>query len=309
MTNSSRAPCCDEEKFPFKPKVFNQCLPEMISSLYKSPRYIFVPGNAGPKFELSSSSRFDLPIARALIIEYESTQPFTTSYIQITNFSNHINNWFSNILKIAPPSLQNGWFISELSFNDLQENLLSGTMIDASIAMISSLIVLLLLTMNILISLYAVLSVIFTILTTISILVLLQWKLNILESIAVSTAIGLGIDFVLHYALNYQQCEKNDRRISTEFALSRMIGPTIMAALTTFIAGVFMIFSNILAYIQIGLFLVIVITMSWLHATFFFASLLYAFGPHDKRNDDDKDEINLRSGIRLIKKSENHELN
>lgn len=283
MTNSSRAPCCEDEKFPYKPEIFEKCMPDMIASLYRSPRYIFVPGASGPKFERISSlasneSQNHAPI-RALVVEYESTQPFSTSFTEMSNFSANVENWFNNMLKSAPEALKNGWFTSELGFFDLQQTLSSGTLIAAAIAMISSLIALLLFTMNVLVSLYAVLTVIFTILSTIAVLVLLEWKLNILESIAVNTAIGLGIDFVLHYALNYQLSEKKDRKSATEYALSHMIGPTLMAAITTTIAGLCIVFSSVLAYIQIGIFLLIVMTTSWVYATFFFASLLYTIGP------------------------------
>lgn len=287
MTNSSRMPCCEEEKFPYKPQVFEKCLPDMISSLYRSPRYIFVPGVSGPKFERISSIDSNNALnesenrakIRALVVEYESTQPFSTSYTEMSNFSASVENWFNDMLKTAPEALKNGWFTSELGFYDLQETLSSGTLIAATIAMISSLIALLLFTMNVLVSLYAVLTVIFTILSTVAVLVLLNWKLNILESIAVNTAIGLGIDFVLHYALNYQLSEKKDRQSATEYALSHMIGPTVMAALTTTIAGLCIVFSSVLAYIQIGIFLLIVMPISWFYATFFFTSLLYTIGP------------------------------
>lgn len=311
MTNTSRSPCCDEHTFPFPPKVFEHCLPEMISSLYKSPRYIFVPGVSGPKFQ-RNSTKTGSPFAtvRALVIEYESSQPFSTSFKEIANFTNHVQNWFNDILKSAPLGLQSGWFISELNFYDLQQTLSSGTIIAATIAMGSSLIVLLLFTMNILISIYAVLTVSFTILTTIAILVLLDWKLNILESVAVSTAIGLGIDFVFHYALNYRLCDKSDRVLSTNFALSRMIGPTLMAAITTWLAGVFMMFSNLLAYIQIGIFLVIVISVSWLYATFFFCSLLCVMGPKNKINKNNECEHlnHLNQDVELIQKENGHNL-
>lgn len=289
MTNSNVEPCCRSETFPFKSEVFDQCLPEMIQSLYKSPRYAFMPGSAGPKFEkLSVEQLMDnqpaVPRVRALVIEYESTQQFTTSYTDMTNFTNSIKNWFNNITQTAPTALQNGWFSSQLEFYDLQNNLLSGTAQSAAISMVASLIVLGIFTRNVFISLFAVITVLFTIFNIIAILVLLDWHLNVLESIAVSTAIGLGIDFVLHYAMNYRMSRGGGRQASTIFALERMIGPTITAALTTFIAGFFMIFSSVLAYIQIGLFLVIVMTVSWIYATFFFGSLLYAMGPTNNSN-------------------------
>lgn len=52
-----------------------------------------------------------------------------------------------------------------------------------------------------------------------------------------------------------------------------------MAALTTGIAGALMLPSTILAYIQIGVFLVIVMSISWIYATFFLMSLLRVIGP------------------------------
>lgn len=284
MTNTSRTPCCEDQKFPYPSDVFEKCVPEMISSLYRSPRYIFVPGISGPKFQRNASFTFNQTNEkhaqiRALIIEYESTQPFTTSHNQMANFSTQVENWFDGMLKTAPAELRNGWFTSELGFYDLQQTLATGTLTSAIIAIISSLVALLLFTRNLRVSLYAIVTVIFTILTSIAALVLLHWKLNILESIAVNTAIGLGIDFVLHYALNYQMSEKTDRVCATKYSLSHMIGPTLMAAITTAIAGIFMVFSNVLAYKQIGLFLLIVMTISWFYATFFFASLLWVLGP------------------------------
>lgn len=313
MINISHAPCCNEQTFPYSPNVFDQCLPETISSLYKSPRYIFVPGVSGPKFERNpvKSNSTTPPTVRAIVIEYESSQPFSTSYIEMANFTSHVQNWFNDILKSAPRSLQNGWFISELSFYDLQQILSSGTINAASIAMGSSLIVLLLFTMNWLNSIYAVLTVIFTILTTLAILVLFGWKLNILESISVSTAIGLGMDFVFHYALTYIASDKPDRRSCSNYCLQRMIGPTLMAAITTWLAGYFMMFSSVLAYQQIGMFLIIVMTVSWLYATFFFGSLLSAMGPKIrviKRIGPERNGMNKMQDVELIQKENGQNL-
>jgi len=52
-----------------------------------------------------------------------------------------------------------------------------------------------------------------------------------------------------------------------------------MAATTTGLAGGIMMASNILPYIQIGVFLVVVMIVSWFYATFFLMSLLRVAGP------------------------------
>lgn len=72
-----------------------------------------------------------------------------------------------------------------------------------------------------------------------------------LESIAVTTAIGLAVDFSLHYGVNYQLSEESSREPAVAFSLGRMGGPTLMAALTTGAAGALMLPSSVLPYIQV----------------------------------------------------------
>lgn len=291
MSSIDRTPCCESSKFPYPPHIFDECLPQIISILYKSPRDVFIPGIAGPKFARSSSSlrasnasepKHDFPpVVKAVVVEFESTQSYTMSYTEIENFTKTVERWFESAMVSAPAGMHNAWFISELNFYDLQRTLSYGTMMAIAIAMATSLIILLLVTLNICISIFAVLTVTLTILATIASLVLLGWKLNVLESIAVSTAIGLAVDFTLHFGVNYCLSPLTDRVSAVRYSLSRMIGPTIMAAVTTGAAGAFMIPSSVLAYTQIGSFLLIVMSISWLYGTFFFASILCVIGPQN----------------------------
>ncbi|XP_041788243.1 protein dispatched [Anopheles merus] len=290
MGEIDRTPCCEVSPFPFTPDIFDQCLPESILSLYETPRQFFVPGVAGPKFARSSflvagepleriSPKPNDTVVKAVVIEFESTQIFTMSYTEIDAFVRTVERWLAEQLRDAPPTMANAWFTSELEFFDLQDTLSTGTMVAIAMAMAVALLVLMLVTLNVLISLYAIVTVTLTILTTVAVLVLLGWKLNVLESVAVSTAIGLAVDFSLHYGVHYRLSTEPDRRSSTRFSLQRMLGPTAMAAITTGIAGALMLPSSVLAYIQIGVFLVIVMSISWLYATFFLMSLLRLIGP------------------------------
>ncbi|XP_058813759.1 protein dispatched [Topomyia yanbarensis] len=281
MGEIDRTPCCEVSSFPFAPEVFDQCLPESISSLYETPRQFFIPGVAGPKFERRPFDNGSGPPApvKAVVIEYESNQIFTMSYTEIDNFVRSVEKWLKGMLEDAPPGMKNAWFISELEFFDLQDTLSTGTLVAIGMAMGVALLVLLLVTLNVLISLYAIVTVTFTIFTTVAVLVLLGWKLNVLESIAVSSAIGLAVDFSLHYGVHYRLSTDSNRKSATYYSLTRMIGPTAMAALTTAAAGALMLPSRVLAYIQIGIFLVIVMCTSWVYATFFLMSLLRLIGP------------------------------
>lgn len=307
MDYSDRTPCCDISKFPYEPEVFDLCLPQIISSLYATPREYFSPGVAGPRFMASTKLDINInntlsddffnntimenvsnststagnspPVVKALVIEFESNVSYSTVYDTVREFIKTVEEWFQNELKTAPPEMQGGWFISELKFYDVQDTLPSGTLVAITVAMTASLVVLLLVTLNILISFYAVITVLLTIFVTVAILIMLGWKLNILESVTVSTAIGLAVDFSLHYGIHYRLSPSCERLAATQFSLSRIIGPTAMAAITTGIAGALMLFSNVLPYLQIGIFLLVVMSVSWTYATFFLMSLLKLFGP------------------------------
>lgn len=301
MDDTDRTPCCDVSKFPYEPEVFDLCLPQIISSLYATPREYFWPGVAGPKFmaaprfdqntsfsdesinstldNVSSNATTPPPIVKALVVEFESNVSYSTLYDDVKDFVDIVELWFQNELSTAPIEMQKGWFISDLKFYDVQNTLPSGTLVAITVAMSASLVVLLLVTLNILISLYAVITVLFTIFVTVAILIMLGWKLNILESVTVSTAIGLAVDFSLHYGIHYRLSPSCERLAATQFSLSRIIGPTAMAAITTGVAGALMLFSSVLPYRQIGIFLLVVMTVSWSYSTFFLMSLLKLFGP------------------------------
>ena len=58
------------------------------------------------------------------------------------------------------------------------------------------------------------------------------------------------------------------------YAASQTAGPVAMAALTTLLAGACLLPTRVLAYIQIGTFIVVVMAASWLFSTFFLLSVL-----------------------------------
>jgi predicted RND superfamily exporter protein len=75
-----------------------------------------------------------------------------------------------------------------------------------------------------------------------AILVFMGWKLNILESVAITLAIGLSVDFTLHYAMMFKKghnCE--DQESAVIYSVTKMGGPVSMAAFTTIIPGLCML--------------------------------------------------------------------
>lgn len=115
-----------------------------------------------------------------------------------------VETWTREELSKAPSGMQNGFFVSQLGFYDLQQTLARDTIQAIIVSLAVSLVVLLLVTLNLLVSLFTILSISCIIFVTIAILVLIGWKLNVLESVAVTLAIGLAVDFSLHYAVTYR---------------------------------------------------------------------------------------------------------
>ncbi|XP_034128147.1 protein dispatched [Drosophila guanche] len=298
IRRKDRSPCCDAQ-FPYEPHIFDLCLPQSVANLYDTTMF-FQPGVAGPKFAstnpLEEDDYYGISVndslesagangsaislsVKALVIEFESNVAYSTVYANIKEFYETVEHWFQQQLATAPVELRGGWFTSDLKFYNVQDTLSHDTIVAITLAMAASLLVLLCFTLNLLISIYAVLTVSLSIFNTVAVLILLGWQLNILESIAVSTAIGLAVDFSLHYGIHYRMSPIKERIAATQFVLSRIIGPTVMAATTTGLAGGIMMASNILPYIQIGVFLLVVMIISWLYATFFLMSLLRVAGP------------------------------
>ncbi|KAL1492621.1 hypothetical protein ABEB36_010857 [Hypothenemus hampei] len=277
FSKKDKKPCCNASPFPFEKSVFNTCIIEEMAETFNGPVEFTYPKTAGAMF-----SKEDEPKIKAVVVEFESDITFSLSYKEMHEFYVRVNDWTKSQLETAPLSMRNGFFISDLNFYDLQKELIRGTKISIVVSMVLASIVLILSTLNPLLTFLAIVTITFSIITTIGCLVLLGWTLNITESVAISTAIGLTVDFSLHYCINYRLCptEFTKNRIdASKYALSCLMGPSFMAALTTAGAGFFMMFSLVLPYFQIGLFLVLVMTISWSYATFFLGSLLISVGP------------------------------
>ncbi|XP_015124138.1 protein dispatched [Diachasma alloeum] len=293
-TGISKAPCCEASKYPYAPSVLRKCVAEASADLYRTPSYLWQRGGTvagGIKYDKASmkpspqhlvdNSTLPMPLPRimALIVEYDSNYSYSLSFAEMDRFFNQVEGWMQTQLESAPPGMKNGWFVSRLEFYELQRTLYEGTLWAMGVSMILALVVLALVTLNPLVSLYAIIAIGAAILVTVAALVLLGWRLNVLESVAVSTAIGLAVDFSLHYSVSYRACASEKRVDRVRTAIEQMGGPTLMAAVTSGASGALMLPSQVLAYIQIGVFLILVMGISWAYATFFLCPLLSVVGP------------------------------
>lgn len=225
-TEDNKWPCCANSTFPYSPTVLRQCAAEANAEIYRTPKHLWnARGSvmAGLKFlkdPLSEASTKDvnqsdiIPTIQAVIVEYDSTQLYSLSYTEMATFYNkvycnsadnrpsthtisftdfnQVESWMQEQLRTAPPEMQGGWFISSLEFYELQRTLYRGTLLAIAVSMGLSLVVLMFVTLDLLVSIYAIVAISAVIIVTIAVLVLCQWKLNVLESVAISTAIGMS---------------------------------------------------------------------------------------------------------------------
>lgn len=260
--------CC-ETTFPLAPSLFKKCFP---SFLYILPTLISRRPMDYPLFDPQGN-------VKVYIIDFYSNISYSTSYSVMGHYADSLNNFLDDAVRTAPKGLKRSWVYSDLTFYDLQRALSIGTYIAFGMSLGTALLVILLTSLNLVLSLYAVINIGFSIAVTVGLLVLLGWKLNILESITLSLAIGLSIDFSIHYAVAYRLCDSMKPSERVIHALSR-VGPAIaMASMTTFLAGAAIMGTRILAYTQLGTFLMIAMIVSWLFATFFFLPLCSVAGP------------------------------
>ena len=203
---------------------------------------------------------------KVLQVIFHTNIQFTAEYEKVDKFSEKIKEFSKNVLDTAPPGLQNGWSISLLRFYALQNALGSSTITSLGVALAISFGVMLLTSLNWLISLFAIITIICILSTTVGSLVLAGWELNILESIVISVAVGLSVDFTLHYGVAYTTSTDRSRSEKVKYALTHL-GPAVtLASITTFIAGKnFILFTNFpslnyfLFYIKVGVLPILIV--------------------------------------------------
>ena len=216
---------CKNKTLPLKPADFIKCTKEYVNS----------EANHGKKLPIKLNN--DGTII-ALVQTFQTNRNYEMKFSPVEEFWKEISEWTANEISSMPAGLKNGWVISSLYFYDLQKSIADGTIKTIIVSIGISAIVLLATTRNIVITLYAVIAITSIISVTVGSLVMAGWRLNVLESMMMSVAIGLSIDFTLHYGVAYFNCEKTkSRRERVHKSLWHVGSAVAMGTITTFLAG------------------------------------------------------------------------
>ncbi|KJH52981.1 hypothetical protein DICVIV_00850 [Dictyocaulus viviparus] len=203
------------------------------------------------------------------LIGYTALLPTQLTY---SHRFHHLEHSFTMLAALSPPG---GWWAPEWAlistWYDLQRSIVhdvrSSVVVSISVVALFSL---LRLKMQ---AIAAILTCVCIIVCSTGCVVLLGWEIGVLEAVIVVLVVGLSFDYTLHYGAALPSTGCKSHRIIRAANLASV--PVSLSALTSFLAGASMLFTQTHAFSQVGVFLIVLTITSWIFATFFFLPLLF----------------------------------
>ena len=271
-----RATCCGMA-FPLSDSAaFSSCsksLTALIDDYFSSGR----DDRGGSLYDSEGS-------LKAVIYSLPTNKKYNDVFDVLSEFYDELTSITSDFKKSASDVkwVQEVFLDASLEFFDLQRSLSSGAYQSAGLSFAFAFAVLICTTRSPILTTLSILSISAIVCCIVGTLVIDGWQLNILESVIISVAVGLAVDFVAHYCHSYLL---SPNKICREIAVTHMfktMGVSVLTgAITTFIAGFFMVFGKLLFFYQFGFFMMITVGFSWLFTNFFLAPLMAVVGPDD----------------------------
>ena len=153
-------------------------------------------------------------------------------------------------------------------------------------------LVILISTRNWRVALIAAVALYTTISLTFTLIVWAGWKINVLEAIDITVAVGMAVDFTLHLAHTFVHA-RGDRRARTTKTLAVMGVSVTSGAVTTFAATLVLYLCNLNWFRKFGQFVTMLISMSFVTAMLGLCAALALFGP-----DEGEGELVLPAALR-----------
>ena len=278
-------PCCGIKSFPVDSGKLEFCLPILdgVGYLILTNKSKHSSHSELELYDVSGRPIFDRKTNKpsAFFMNIFTNLKATSAYSDMIKVYDKMNDYANDALATTPVGLQHGWWGAQpdLILYDLQKSLEYGVFYSISASLAVTLAMMLITSLNVLVTIIAAITITFVIASTLGCLVLSGWVLNILESLTLSLAVGLSIDFTIHYGVAYKLSKKNTSKEKMHDSVSKVGSAVAMAALTTFAAGAAMMPTRIIAYKELGCFLMLVMVFSWSFSTFFFQAICRVVGP------------------------------
>lgn len=282
--------------FPVQPEDFTACVDTWIRQLRVSSHVPFL-----------IRRRSDEKVVGAMLY-IPTTIQRRIAYKNKTEAIALINSWADSVFERAPSALRGAWWSTyDFGAYSLATGLGEGVIMSAGIAVAVAFAVLLVATCSLRGTFFASLTMLLIVSFVGAVMVLLGWHLDIVESIILSLAVGVSVDFVCHLTHAYINapsykayldkilkgtedpmhsnggiiCQREFRVRSAAGLLGTSVS---VAALTTFLAGCAMLGSDVILYRRFGVYLATSMAISWAFAFFFFLPIMGIFGPTSRKN-------------------------
>ena len=202
-SNNIPIECCSRD-FPMKSSNAATCFQNQnyIKAIYSIAATNNKPLLGTPVFKYGTSELV------AITFQIESDFVWTPKQSEMDKYYKRYTRFMNNMLQNAPTGLQGGWFSGangeEFFFYDLLTAVLDGTISGIALSMGVAFFVMMVTSGNIIITIYSMVTISFVIACTVASLVLMGWEFAILESLVITLAVGLSIDFTIHFAVAYK---------------------------------------------------------------------------------------------------------
>lgn len=105
------------------------------------------------------------------------------------------------------------------------------------------------------------------------------WKFGPVEAVGLIVFVGFSVDYMLHLAETFSQSELKTRFLRTQEALLRTGGAIVAASVTTFLAGLPILFCTIQVFMNFGTMVIANTAISLVFSIVFFSAVLMVAGP------------------------------
>jgi len=170
------------------------------------------------------------------------------------------------------------WMESEKAF---QQNAMQGVVISVSFAFI----VLMLATLNIVVSILSIASIAFTVCSVVTVMQLSGWELGVSESVATVIIIGFSVDYVVHLAAHYIHSPFQFRFKRIQESLREMGISILSGGLTTLGSGIFLFFAHVVIFQKFAIIFTSTILFSLTYSLIWFVAVVHIMGPQKHTGD------------------------
>lgn len=193
-----------------------------------------------------------------------------------------VEEWMSEVNAESPDSLGPGAQYSATWIRmRTEQTLIRSAVQGAFISLAATFVVMLISTQGFLLSFWVTLTVGLIFLSLMAAMVLIGWTLGIIESVALTVTVGLSVDYAVHLANSYHESPAPTRYLRLQQGLTEMGISVFSSAVTTVGSSAVLFFTIIAIFQRFGSFIVIVISLSFLYAFFFWVALSAVIGPKD----------------------------